>query len=60
MYVLGTGCQWRDIPKNLPPRSTVHGYSTAGTTTGRWIGSIMCVTWNAVSEMDEQSVRQPR
>ena len=26
MYVLGTGCQWRAIPKNLPPRSTVHGY----------------------------------
>ena len=26
MYVLGTGCQWRDIPKDLPPRSTVHGY----------------------------------
>ena len=26
MYVLGTGCQWRAIPKDLPPRSTVHGY----------------------------------
>ena len=26
MYVLSTGCQWRDIPKDLPPRSTVHGY----------------------------------
>ena len=26
MYVLGTGCQWRDIPKDLPPRSTIHGY----------------------------------
>ena len=25
MYVLGTGCQWRDIPKDLPPRGTVHG-----------------------------------
>jgi len=24
MYVLGSGCQWRDIPKDLPPRSTVH------------------------------------
>ena len=23
MYVLGTGCQWRAIPKDLPPRSTV-------------------------------------
>ena len=22
MYVLSTGCQWRPIPKDLPPRST--------------------------------------
>ena len=26
MYVLSTGCQWRAIPKDLPPRSTVHVY----------------------------------
>jgi transposase len=26
MYVLSTGCQWRYIPKDLPPRSTVYGY----------------------------------
>ena len=26
MYVLSTGCQWRALPKDLPPRSTVHGY----------------------------------
>ena len=26
MYVLSTGCQWRAIPKDLPPRSTVYGY----------------------------------
>ena len=25
LYVLSTGCQWRAIPKDLPPRSTVHG-----------------------------------
>ena len=23
--VLATGCQWRALPKDLPPRSTVHG-----------------------------------
>jgi transposase len=27
MCVLSTGYQWRAIPKDLPPRSTVHGYS---------------------------------
>jgi transposase len=26
MYVLSTGCQWRAVPKDLPPRSTVNGY----------------------------------
>ena len=25
-YVLSTGCQWRFLPKDLPPRSTVHDY----------------------------------
>ena len=24
MFVLSTGCQWRYIPKDLPPRSTVN------------------------------------
>ena len=38
MYVLGTGCQCRAMPKDLPPRNTVHGarctvISTCGTTT---------------------------
>jgi transposase len=26
LYVLSTACQWRALPKDLPPRSTVHGY----------------------------------
>jgi transposase len=26
MYILSTGCQWRAIPKDLAPKSTVHGY----------------------------------
>ena len=26
MYVLSTGCQWRYLPKDLPPRSTVYRY----------------------------------
>ena len=28
MYVLSTGCQWRYLPKDLPPKSTVHDYMT--------------------------------
>src|SRR4051794_35712840 len=26
MYILSTGCQWATIPKDLPPRSTLHDY----------------------------------
>ena len=26
MHVLSTGCGWRHIPSDLPPRSTLHGY----------------------------------
>jgi transposase len=26
MYILSTGCQWRAIPKDLPPRSTLYNY----------------------------------
>ena len=28
MYILSTGCQWRYIPKDFPPRSTLHDYFT--------------------------------
>ena len=26
MFILSTGCQWRSLPKDLPPRSTVNAY----------------------------------
>ena len=26
MYVLSTGCQWRYVPKDLPPKNTLHDY----------------------------------
>ena len=25
-YVLATGCQWKALPKDLPPKSTTHSY----------------------------------
>lgn len=34
LYVLGTGCQWRYLPKDLPPRSTVFDYFCRWTQTG--------------------------
>jgi transposase len=35
MYILSTGCQWRAIPKDLPPRSTVFGYFARSSSTRR-------------------------
>ena len=26
MYLLSTGCQWRALPKDLPPSTTIHDY----------------------------------
>src|SRR5260370_7614175 len=26
LYILSTGCQWRAIPKDLPPKTPVYGY----------------------------------
>jgi hypothetical protein len=26
MFILSTGCQWRAVPKDLPPRSTLFDY----------------------------------
>jgi transposase len=30
LYILSTGCQWRALPKDFPPRSTIFYYF------GRW------------------------
>jgi transposase len=35
-YILTTGCQWRALPKEFPPYSTVQGYFYAWRDTGRW------------------------
>ena len=39
-YVLGTGCQWRALPKDFPPRARSTITSTFGSGTARWSGSI--------------------
>ena len=36
MYILSTGCQRRYLPKDLPPRSTVHDYLSLWT----WDGTL--------------------
>ena len=34
LYMASTGCQWRAIPKDFPPYSTVQGYFHAWSRTG--------------------------
>ena len=36
LYVLATGCQWRALPGDFPPRSTVQGYFYTWRDTGLW------------------------
>ena len=35
-YLLQTGCQWRILPRDFPPRSTVYGYFRAWRDDGIW------------------------
>ena len=34
LYILSTGCQWRALPKALPPRSTIFAYLARGEAEG--------------------------
>jgi transposase len=36
LFILSTGCQWRALPREFPPYSTVQGYFYACRDTGRW------------------------
>jgi len=35
-YLLQSGCQWRMLPRDFPPRSTVYGYFRAWIAAGVW------------------------
>src|SRR5216683_3005330 len=60
MYVLSTGCQWRAIPKDLPPRSTrCTTILTCGLGTARSIASITRSMYNVVSWPAENPARAP-
>ena len=36
LFLAATGCQWRQLPKEFPPYSTVQGYFYAWRDAGRW------------------------
>lgn len=54
LYVLSTGCQWRAMPKDLPPRSTVHGYFDLWT----WDGTIEHIHHELYVRCRERAERQ--
>ena len=60
LYVLATGCQWRALPKDLPPKSTVHDYLTLGPGTARSGGCIMRSSSRPASRWARRQARPPR
>ena len=54
MYVLSTGCQWRYIPKDLPPRSTLHGYLDRWS----WDGTLARIHHALYVQCREQAARE--
>ena len=54
MFVLSTGCQWRAIPKDLPPRSTLFDYLDLWS----WDGTLDRIHHALYLECREQSERE--
>jgi len=54
MYVLSTGCQWRAVPKDLPPRSTLFDYLNLWS----WDGTLDRMHHALYVECREQSDRE--
>ena len=54
MYILSTGCQWRALPKDLPPRSTVHDYFDLWS----WDGTLDRIHHGLYVECREQDERE--
>ena len=54
LYVLSTGCQWRALPKDLPPKSTVHDYFTLW----EWDGTLLHLHHTLYMELRECEGRE--
>ena len=53
-YVLWTGCQWKALPKDLPPKSTVHWYLMLW----EWDGTLERIHHTLYVAVREQKGRQ--
>ena len=54
MYVLSTGCQWRAVPKDLPPKSTIYDYFDLWT----YDGTLQRIHHALYEQCREQSERE--
>jgi len=54
MYILSTGCQWRAIPKDLAPRSTVYDYFDRWS----WDGTLRRIHHALYAKCREEASRQ--
>src|SRR5262245_7579725 len=62
-YVLWTGCQWKGMPKDLPPKSTVHDYLELWNWDGtleRIHHALWCVNRRDVKQVRRQPSSTPR
>ena len=57
-YILWTGCQWKALPKDLPPKSTVHDYLELWNWTARCNASITNCTSRFASRKAARRARQ--
>ena len=55
LYVLSTGCQWRAVPKDLPPKSTLFDYFDLW----NWDGTLERIHYALYVETREQVGREP-
>jgi transposase len=54
LYVLSTGCQWRAIPTDLPPRGTIYDYFTLWQVDGT-LGRIHSALYGKCREQAERA-----
>ena len=47
LYIVSTGCQWRALPREFPPYSTVQSYFYTWRDTGRWQRIVTVLVWRA-------------
>ena len=59
LYIASTGCQWRQLPKEFPPYSTVQGYFYACRATDSLLRSTTLSSWRRARLLAERLVRRP-